>query len=99
MPKRRARATSQFSLQRRDVGDSAIVTDLPVSLWKNHSLLSNGSSMASVIANQFSEAQDDLHLSALMEIGLALFIVTIIVNALARVLVWAVTRGAPARVT
>jgi phosphate transport system permease protein len=62
------------------------------------SLLSNGSSMASVIANEFAEASGDLHLSALMEIGLALFIVTIIVNALARLLVWAVTRGAPARV-
>jgi phosphate transport system permease protein len=71
-------------------------TDLP-GLLKNHSLLANGSSMASVIANQFSEASDDLHLSALMEIGLALFIVTIIVNALARLLVWMVTRGAPAQ--
>ena len=40
-----------------------------------------------------------LYLSALIEIGLALFIVTIIVNALARVLVWAVTRGAPVRGT
>jgi len=62
------------------------------------SLLSNGSSMAAVIANEFAEASADLHLSALIEIGLALFIVTIIVNALARVLVWAVTRGAPAQV-
>ena len=69
------------------------------SLLKSHSLLATGSSMASVIANQFSEASDDLHLSALMEIGLALFVVTIIVNALARVLVWAVTRGAPVRGT
>jgi phosphate transport system permease protein len=51
--------------------------------------------MASVIANEFSEASSDLHLSALMELGLALFIVTIIVNAIARLLVWAVTRGAP----
>jgi phosphate transport system permease protein len=33
-----------------------------------------------------------------MELGLALFIVTIIVNALAQLLVWAVTRGTPARV-
>ncbi len=72
-------------------------TDLPVSLLKSHSLLANGSSMASVIANQFSEASDDLHLSALMEIGLALFVVTIIVNALARMLVWMVTRGTPAQ--
>ena len=62
------------------------------------SLLSLGYSMASVIANEFSEASDNLYLSALIEIGLALFIVTIIVNALARLLVWAVTRGTPARV-
>jgi phosphate transport system permease protein len=60
------------------------------------SLLSNGSSMASVIANEFSEAVSDVHRSSLIEIGLALFIVTIIVNAIARLLVWAVTRGAPA---
>lgn len=60
------------------------------------SLLANGSSMASVIANEFAEATGDLHRSALIEIGLALFIVTIIVNAVARILVWAVTRGTPA---
>jgi phosphate transport system permease protein len=52
--------------------------------------------MASVIANEFSEAVSDLHRSSLIEIGLALFIVTIVVNGLARILVWAVTRGAPA---
>ena len=62
------------------------------------SMLASGASMASVIANEYAEATSDLHLSALTEIGLALFLVTIIVNALARVLVWAVTRGAPARV-
>ncbi len=61
------------------------------------SLFAPGYSMASVIANEFSEASDDLYLSALVEIGLALFVVTIIVNALARLLVWAVTRGTPAR--
>ena len=63
-----------------------------------HSLLASGASMASVIANEYAEASGDLHLSALTEVGLALFLVTIIVNALARVLVWAVTRGAPAQV-
>ncbi len=63
----------------------------------SRSLLAPGYSMASVIANEFSEASDDTYLSALVEIGLALFLVTIVVNALARVLVWAVTRGAPAR--
>jgi len=61
------------------------------------SLLSNGNTMSSVIANEFAEASGDLHRSALIEIGLALFVVTIVVNALARLLVWAVTRGAPAR--
>jgi phosphate transport system permease protein len=61
-------------------------------------LLAPAYSMASVIANEFTEAADPMYLSALVEIGLALFIVTIIVNALARLLVWAVTRGAPARV-
>ena len=62
------------------------------------SLLANGASMASVIASEFAEAVSDLHRSALIEIGLLLFIVTILVNALARFLVWAVTRGAPAQV-
>lgn len=61
------------------------------------SLFAPGYTMASVIANEFSEASDDLYLSALVEIGLALFIVTMIVNALARLLVWSITRGTPAR--
>ena len=64
----------------------------------SRSLLATGSSMASVIASEFTEAVSDMHYSALVEIGLALFIVTIIVNAIARLLVWAVTRGAPAQV-
>jgi phosphate transport system permease protein len=61
------------------------------------SLFAPGYTMASVLANEFSEATGDLYLSALVEIGLALFIVTILVNALARFLVWSVTRGQPAR--
>ena len=61
------------------------------------SLFAPGYTMASVIANEFSEATGDTYLSALIEIGLALFIVTIIVNILAQFLVWTVTRGTPAR--
>jgi phosphate transport system permease protein len=61
------------------------------------SLLATGTSMASVIANEFAEAINDLHRSALVEIGLALFVVTIIVNAIAQLLVWAVTRGTPSQ--
>src|SRR5208283_953429 len=61
------------------------------------SLFAPGYTMASVLANEFSEATGDVYLSALIEIGLALFLVTIVVNALARLLVWTVTRGQPSR--
>ena len=61
------------------------------------SLFAPGYTMASVLANEFSEATGDVYLSALIEIGLALFLVTIVVNALARLMVWSVTRGLPAR--
>jgi phosphate transport system permease protein len=63
----------------------------------SHSLFAPGYTMASVIANEFSEATDDLYLSALVEIGLALLIVTVIVNACARLLIWSITRGQSAR--
>jgi phosphate transport system permease protein len=61
------------------------------------SLFAPGYTMASVIANEFSEATSDTYLSALVEVGLALFLVTIIVNILAQLLVWSVTRGMPRR--
>jgi phosphate transport system permease protein len=61
------------------------------------SLFAPGYTMASVIANEFSEATSDTYLSALVEVGLALFLVTIIVNILAQLLVWSVTRGMPTR--
>ena len=61
------------------------------------SLFAPGYTMASVLANEFSEATGDVYLSALIEIGLALFLVTIVVNALARLMVWSVTRGQPAK--
>jgi phosphate transport system permease protein len=82
----------------RALGETMAVTMVIGNTPEIHrSFLANGSSMASVIANEFAEATSDLHRSALVEIGLALFVVTIIVNALAQVLVWAVTRGAPAQ--
>jgi len=59
------------------------------------SLFAPGYTMASVLANEFSEATGNVYLSALVEIGLALFLVTIVVNALARLMVWSVTRGQP----
>jgi phosphate transport system permease protein len=57
------------------------------------SLFEPSYTIASVIANEFTEATGDLYLSALIEIGLILFLVTFIVNGLARLLVWSVTRG------
>lgn len=54
------------------------------------SILSPGATMASIIANEFTEATEALYLSALVEIALVLFAITIVVNALARILVrWA----------
>lgn len=82
----------------RALGETMAVTMVIGNSPEIHkSLLSNGSSMAAVIANEFAEATSDMHRSALIEIGLALFIVTVIVNAFARLLVWAVTRGTPAQ--
>jgi phosphate transport system permease protein len=54
------------------------------------SLFAPGSTMASVIANEFAEATYDLYVQALVEIGLVLLVITILVNALARLLVWTV---------
>ncbi len=56
------------------------------------SLFAPAYSMASVIANEFTEATDDLHLSALAEIGFLLFVVTVLLNVIARLLVWRVSR-------
>lgn len=78
----------------RALGETMAVTMVignHAAITKN--LLDPGNTLASVIANEFSEATGDLYRSALIEIGLALFLVTIVVNAIARLLMWAVTRG------
>jgi phosphate transport system permease protein len=49
--------------------------------------------MAAVIANEFTEATDDLYLHALIEIGLVLFAITLLVNGASRLLVWTVGRA------
>jgi phosphate transport system permease protein len=51
--------------------------------------------MAAVIANEFTEAADPLYLSALIEIGLVLFIITLIVNGMSRGLIWMMGRRTP----
>lgn len=66
------------------IGNSA---QIPTSFFQN------AQTIASVLAVNFAEATDRLYLSALIEIGLVLFLVTFIVNALAKLLVLSVTRG------
>ena len=79
----------------RALGETMAVTML---IGNRHdigiSLFQPGYTMAAAIANEFSEATTDLYLSALFEVGLILFVITVIVNAAARLLVWRVARGA-----
>jgi phosphate transport system permease protein len=56
------------------------------------SLFAPSATMASVIANEYTEAASDVYLSALSELGLLLFVVTVLLNVLARLLVWRVGR-------
>jgi phosphate transport system permease protein len=53
--------------------------------------------MAAVLANEFTEADTDLYLHALIEIGLVLFIITLIINVLSRLLIWTMARDAKPR--
>lgn len=57
------------------------------------SLFAPSYTLASVIANEFTEATTDIYLSALLELGLLLFIVSFIINALARLMMWTVFKG------
>jgi phosphate transport system permease protein len=59
------------------------------------SLFAPSYTLASVIANEFTEATTSIYISALIELGLILFLVSIVVNALARLMIWSV-RGSQA---
>ena len=77
----------------RAIGETMAVTMVIGNTPKiSLSLLDPAYTMPSVIANEFAEASSKLHSSALMEIGLILLLVTLVVNALARLLLWSVTR-------
>jgi phosphate transport system permease protein len=58
-----------------------------------HSLFGLGYTIAAVIANEFTEATYNLYLSSLFELGLILLAITMLLNVLARLLVWRVSRG------
>src|SRR4029434_9525213 len=49
--------------------------------------------MAAVIANEFAEADTDLHLHALVESGLVLFVITLVINGMSRGLIWSMNRA------
>jgi len=77
----------------RALGETMAVTmvigNTPQASW---SLYAPQYTMAAVIANEFSEATERLHVSALIEIGLVLFVITLVVNAASRLLIWSMTR-------
>ena len=57
------------------------------------SLFAPSFTIASAIANEFTEATTEMYRQSLIELGIVLFVITFIINTLARVLVWSVTRG------
>ena len=81
----------------RALGETMAVTML---IGNRHeivaSLFAPGYTMAAVIANEFAEAQDRMHFAAMTYVALALFLVTVTINACARLLIWRVSRGAGA---
>jgi phosphate transport system permease protein len=81
----------------RALGETMAVTML---IGNRHeiaaSLFAPGYTMAAAIANEFSEAVGDIHLSALAYVAFLLFVVTVLVNAGARLLIWRVARGSGA---
>jgi phosphate transport system permease protein len=79
----------------RALGETMAVTML---IGNRHdlgaSLLQPAYTMAAAIANEFSEATTSMYLSSLFAVGLVLFVITVTINALARLLVWRVAKGA-----
>jgi len=80
----------------RALGETMAVTMvIGNSIEGSASILRPGYTMASVIANEFAEAVSKLHSEVLVEVGLVLFLMTLLLNILARFLVWRVARRTP----
>lgn len=80
----------------RALGETMAVTMvIGNSIEGSLSLLRPGYTMSSIIANEFAEAVTPLHSQALIEIGLVLFVLTLLLNSFARLLVWRVARRVP----
>jgi len=88
---------SIFLALARSLGETMAVTMVIGNDPKIHaSLFAPGYSIASVIANEFTEATGDLYVNALIELGLVLFALTFLINGLARLLILSTTRkGVP----
>ena len=75
----------------RALGETIAVTMvIGNNLDASASLLHPGYTMASIIANEFAEATSELYIQALIEIGLVLFAFTLVINLVARLLIWRV---------
>jgi phosphate transport system permease protein len=81
----------------RALGETMAVTML---IGNRHeiglSLVQPGYTIAAAVANEFAEAVTGIHLSALVYAGLVLLLMTVVVNAFARWLIWRVARGSAA---
>jgi phosphate transport system permease protein len=89
---------SVFLALARALGETMAVTMVIGNDPRIHaSLLAPGYSIAAVIANEFTEATGDLHLSALIELGLVLFFLTMLLNGIARLLILSTTRRGTAQ--
>ncbi|MDX3904308.1 MAG: phosphate ABC transporter permease subunit PstC [Pigmentiphaga sp.] len=82
----------------RALGETMAVTFVIGNAYRlSSSLFAPGNSIASALANEFAEASDDVHLSALIELGLILFLITTIVLACSKLLLLRLARGEGAR--
>lgn len=80
----------------RALGETVAVTMvIGNNLDLSASLLHPGYTMASLIANEFTEATYDLYLHAIVELALILFVITLLLNLIARMLIWSVSRRLP----
>jgi phosphate transport system permease protein len=78
----------------RALGETMAVTFLIGNAHRlNASILAPGNSIASALANEFTEAVGDLYTSALIELGLILFAITFVVLALAKLLLLQLAKG------
>jgi len=87
-------AGSVFLALARALGETMAVTMVIGNDPKiRESLFAPGYTIAAVLANEFTEATGDVYLSALIELGLVLFLMTFILNGLARIMIVATERG------